>query len=120
METPILFLDEADRTVRDKRATSRFFDARFAGSMAKQVEFVLIERAFQPQQQSIIALARRVHRLLIDEQRVDDAAHLHQLLPLAAVTREARDLTRTDRTDFTETDLRDHALKPSARNAAAC
>ena len=106
----------AGRPVGDHGANEP--DASFAGPLAKQVKFVLIERSLQPQKQSIIAQARRVHRFLIDEQRVNNAAHLHQMLPLTAVTGKARNLTRTDRADFPQADLRHHALKPSARDTA--
>ena len=118
LEPPVLIFDKADRTVRNEFAASGLLDAGFAGPLAKQVEFVLMERSLESQKQPIIAEARRIYRLLIDEQRVDNPAHLHQLLPLAAVTREARDLTRADRTHFAETHLRYHALKPSARDAS--
>src|SRR6266478_4098097 len=60
LEPAILVLDEADRRVRDKLAAARLLDTRFASSLAQKVEFVLIERALQPQEQSVITLAWRV------------------------------------------------------------
>ena len=100
LQPPVLVLDEADRTVRDQFTASRLLDSGLAGPLPEQVEFVLVQCSLQPQQQPIIAQERRIHRLLINEQRVDNTAHLYQLLPLAAVPREARNLTRTDRTHF--------------------
>jgi hypothetical protein len=119
LKSPVLVLDETDRTVRHEFTASRLLDSGLAGPLPKQVEFVLVEGSLQPQQQPIIAQARRIHRLLIDEQCVDNTAHLDQLLPLAAVPREARNLACANRTHLPETDLRHHALKSSARDIAA-
>ena len=57
--------------------------------------------------------------LLLDQQRVDHAAHFDQLLPVAAVRREARDLARRHSADLAETDLRHHAIEPGPGNRAS-
>ena len=48
--------------------------------------------AREAEEQPVIALARRIDRLPVDEHRVDHAAHLDQLLPITAVAGEARHL----------------------------
>jgi hypothetical protein len=55
---------------------------------------------------------------LIDQHRVDDTAHLNQLLPVTAVAREARYLQCCYGADFTQADLRHHALEAGADNTA--
>ena len=77
-----------------------------------------IVRSFEAEEQPVIALARRIDRLSVHEHRVDDAAHLDQLLPIAAVAGEARHLPRRYRADLAEADLGDHPLKASPRNVA--
>src|SRR5712672_1938516 len=52
--------------------------------------------------------------LLIDQNGVDHAAHLDELLPIPAVASEARDLAGANRTNLTEANLRYHPLKASA------
>ena len=47
----------------------------------------------EAEQQPMVALARRVHRLLINQHGVNDAAHLDQLLPVPAVAAK-RDTSR--------------------------
>src|SRR4051812_11346495 len=64
------------------------------------------------------ASPRRVDGFLVDQRRVDHAAHLDQLPPVAAVAGEARHLARGDRADPAEADLGDHALEPGAGGPA--
>ncbi len=56
---------------------------------------------------------------IIGVQRIHDTAHLDELLPVSAVSGEARHLARRDRADLAEADLGDHALEASARCAAS-
>ena len=99
----------------DELAPPGLLVARRQRALPQQVELVLVEAALQPEQQPVVALPRRVDGLLVDQQRVDHAAHLDELLPVAAVAREARDLPRRHRADLAEADLGDHALE--ARDA---
>jgi hypothetical protein len=63
-------------------------------------------------------LARCVDHLLVDQDGVNHAAHLDQLLPIAAVAREAGDFAGRYRADFAEADLGYHPFEPDARDAA--
>src|SRR3981189_2225297 len=54
---------------------------------------VFVEAALQAQEQPIIAVSRRIDRLLIDQHGVDHAAHLDQLLPVP-VLRAKRQTSR--------------------------
>ena len=60
----------------------------------------------------------RVDRLLIDKNRVDDAAHLDQLLPISAVAGEAGDLAGADGAHLAEADLGHHPFEPGALHSA--
>jgi hypothetical protein len=53
---------------------------------------------------------------LIDQHRIDHAANLNQLLPLAAVACKPGDFPGSDRAYLPQTDLCDHALKSSTRH----
>jgi hypothetical protein len=61
--------------------------------------------------------SRRIYCLLIDQHRVDDAAHLDKLLPITAVPGKAGYFPRRDTTHFAETNLGYHALKAGSRDA---
>ena len=111
-------LDEANRRTDDELASPGLLVARRERPLAQEVELVLVEAALQPPQQPVVALARRIDSLLIDQQRVDDAAHLDELLPVAAIAREPRDLPGRHRADLAEADLGHHALEAGARGPA--
>ena len=74
----------------------------------------------EPEQEAVVALARRVHRVLVDQQRVDHAAHLDQLLPVAAVPCKARDLARRHGADLAETDFGHHAAEAGTGDRTRC
>jgi hypothetical protein len=63
-------------------------------------------------------LARCIDRLPIDEQSIDDAAHLDQLLPVTAVAGETRDLARCHGPNLAEADVGHHPLKAGPRHCA--
>jgi hypothetical protein len=65
-------------------------------------------------QQAVDAVPWRIDGLLIDQNGVDHAAHLDELLPIPAVASEARDLAGGNRTDLTEANLSYHPLEASA------
>ena len=63
-------------------------------------------------------VARQINRLLVDQHGVDNAAHLDQLLPIAAVAGKARDLAGGNRAHFAEADLCHHPLEAGAHHTA--
>src|SRR6516164_6140576 len=85
----VAHLHEADRRGHDEFTTSSLLVARRERTLAQQVEFVLVETALQAEQEAIIALSRGINCLLVNQHRVDDAAHLDELLPVVTVTGEA-------------------------------
>src|SRR5215472_2775921 len=85
----VAHLHEADRRGHDEFTTSSLLVARRERTLAQQVEFVLVETALQAEQEAIIALSRCINCLLVNQHRVDDAAHLDELLPVVTVTGEA-------------------------------
>ena len=111
-------LHKADRGSDDEFTAPGLLVACRKRTLAQKIQLVLIETSLQSQQQPVIALARRIDRLLVDQNGIDDAAHLDELLPVPAVAGEARDLPRGDRTDLAEADLGDHPIEAGARDAA--
>jgi hypothetical protein len=87
-------------------------------ALAQQIEFILVEAALQSEQQPVIAVARRIDRLLIDQHRVDHAAHLDQLLTIPAVAGESSDFTCADRANLAQAHLRHHTLEVGALDPA--
>src|SRR3954453_8299940 len=106
--------DVSDRDGDKQLAAARHLLACGQRALAQQVEFVFVQAAFQAKQESIIALARGIDGLLIDEQSIDDAAHLDQLLPVPAVAGETRDLARCHGPNLAEADVGHHPLKAGA------
>ena len=76
--------------------------------------------ALQSQEQPVIALSRRIDGLLIDQQCINDTAHLDELLPIVAVACKARYLSRGHRTDFAKANFGDHAFEAGAGGSARC
>ena len=87
-------------------------------ALAQKIEFVLIEGPFQAEQQTVVALSWCVDRLLVDQHGIDDAAHLDELLPVAAVAGKPRHLPRRHRADLAETDFGHHAIEAGAFHIA--
>src|SRR5712691_9701867 len=114
----VTHLHEADGRGYDEFTTSGLLVACRERTLAQQIEFVLVETALEAEQQAIIALPWGIDCLLVDQHRVDDTAHLDELLPVAAVTGKARDLPGRDSSDLAEADLSHHPLEAGARHAA--
>ena len=114
---PVAGLHEADRRADDKFAASGLLVAGRQRPLSQEIEFILVEAPLEAEQQPVVALARRVHRLLVNQHGVDDATHLDQLLPVPAVAGEARHFPRRDRADLAEANLGDHALEAGAGDA---
>lgn len=87
-------------------------------ALTQEIEFVFIEAALQTQKQTVIALSRRIDGFLVDQERVDDAAHFDKLLPVTAVAGEPRDLPRRHRANLAEADLGHHPFETGSGNAA--
>lgn len=116
---PIANLHKADRGCNDKFAATGLLVAGRQRTLAQKIEVLLVETALQAQQQPIITLARCIDRLLVDQHSVDDAAHLDELLPVAAIAGKPRHLPRRNRPDLAETDLGDHPVETGTGNAAS-
>src|SRR5260221_13575957 len=115
---PVADLHEADRGSDDEFAAPGLLIAGRQRTLAQKIELILVEAALQSQQQPVVALTRRIDRLLIDQHGIDDAAHLDQLLPSTTVAVDTRDFPRRDRTHLAQPHLRHHSIKAAARDAA--
>src|ERR1700726_390489 len=107
-------LHETDGRRPNQLAPARLLVARRKRALAQQIQLVLVEAALEPEQQAVVAVPWRIDGLLIEQNGVDHAAHLDELLPIPAVASEARDLAGANRTNLTEANLRYHPLKASA------
>src|SRR5262249_12054508 len=114
----ITCLDEAHRSADDELAAAGLLVTGGERTLPQQVKLVLVEATLETEQKPIVAVTGRVDRLLIAQDGVDDAAHLDELLPVPAVAGEARDLARRNAANLTEADLRHHAFKAGALDAA--
>ena len=114
----VAVLHVADRRGDDQLAAPGLPVARGQRALPQQVELVLVQRALQPQQQTVVALARRIDGLLVHQNRIDHPAHLDQRLPVPAVAGEPRHFPRRHGADLAEADLRDHAVEPGPLRAA--
>jgi hypothetical protein len=118
LKQPILTLDEPDGHIRVQVTAPGLLNTRLAGSLPKQIQLILIQTALHSEKKSIITETWRVYSFLVNEQSIDHSAHLDQMLPFAAVAGKTRYLPRANRTDLTETDLRDHSFKTRTNNGA--
>ena len=71
----------------------------------EDVDLRLAHRALQPQQQAIVVKAGIVDAVGIADQRVEESAHLQQLMPIPARARQARDLDPEHQADVAKPDL---------------
>ena len=115
---PVTGLHVSDRGGNDKLAPFCLLVSRRKRALAQKIEFVLIEGPFQAEQQTVVALSWCVDRLLVDQHGIDDAAHLDELLPVAAVAGKPRHLPRRHRADLAETDFGHHAIEAGAFHIA--
>ena len=86
-------------------------------ALTQKVEFVLVEAALQAEQEPVITLAGCVDGLLIDEQGINNTAHLDQLLPVPTVAGEARHLECRHRSDFAKADVGHHPFEAGAHHS---
>lgn len=91
---PIAGFQEANRDSDNKFTTASLLVARGKGALTQEIELILVEAALQAQKQTVITLAWCINRFLLDQDGIDDAAHLDELLPISAVPGEARYLAR--------------------------
>src|ERR1019366_1531849 len=95
-------------------AAAGLFVAGRERTLTQKIKLIFVQAALQPEQKPVIALARRIDRLLIDQQTIDHPAHLDELLPISAVAGKARDFAGCHRSDLAKTDLSHHPLEADA------
>ena len=120
LQLSVFVFYKSNGTVGNQLTASGLCHACLTGPLTKQVQFIFVERSLQSEEQSVIAQSWRIDGLLIDKQRVNDAAHFDQLLPLAAVARKARDFPGAYRSHFSQANLSHHPFQAGPRYAASC
>jgi len=104
-------LDVPDRCRDDELSPLCLRVSCLERTLAEKVELVLAEAALQTQQEAVIRQPRVVNGLMVDEEGIDKAAHLDELVPVPVVAGEARYLARSDCPDLAHADGGDHLLK---------
>ena len=114
----VAVLHEADGRGDDQFPTARLLISGRQRALAEKIKLVLVEAPLEPEEESVVPVPGRIHRLLINQHCVDHAAHLDELLPIPAVARKARDFAGAHGADLAEADLRNHPLEARALHAA--
>ena len=79
--------------------------------MAEQIQFEFAHGAFQAQEQSVVDEAGIVDAIRIDDDGAHHAAQLDEMVPIAAVPRQARRFDAEDRAHLARADFRDESLE---------
>jgi hypothetical protein len=82
-------LQKPHRRGHEELAPLGFRAARFHRALPQEIELVLIQTAVQSEQQPIVTEAWAIDRFQVNQDRIDDAADLDQVLPLAAIPRKS-------------------------------
>ncbi|MGH0263927.1 hypothetical protein T190_11925 [Sinorhizobium meliloti CCBAU 01290] len=79
---------------------------------------MLIQAAFQTQEQAVIPLAQRIDDLLVDQDSIDNSAHHDDLLPVPTVPGEAPGLARGHSAVLSKAGFCHRPVKSSAGHGA--
>src|SRR5678815_1892754 len=107
----LLTLQISCRRRYDQFATPRLLPPRLHRALPQQIQFIFVKAAFQTKEQTVIALPRRIHHFLINQERIHHATDLDQLLPLPTVPGESRYFSGCHRAHLPQAHLCDHALE---------
>lgn len=112
-------LHEAHRRADDEFAAARLLIAGRKRALPQQIKLIFVQAALQSEQKPIVAKSWCIDRFLIDQHRIDHAAHLDQLRQSRLLrAKKTRDLSRCDGPDLAEANLRHHPLEAGALDAA--
>ena len=78
LQTLVLSLQIPGRRRYHELSAARLLAPGFDRALAEQIKLILVQAPLQSQEQTVVALARGVNGLLVDQQRIDDAAYLDQ------------------------------------------
>jgi len=106
---------EAHRNEESQLASGRLLMPRLVGALTKQRQLELAHRALEAEQQPVVAQARIVDALGIDEQRSYQAAQSDQMVPVAIVAGQTRRLQAQDRAHRAQRDLGDQQVSQMDR-----
>jgi hypothetical protein len=84
-----------------------------------QVQLDLAHRPLEAQQQPVIEDARMVEPIAIADQRIDQRAQVQQVVPIAVVPGQPRDLDGQHHADAAQADLGDEPVKTGPSDARA-
>ena len=101
----------AARQSENQLAALRLGPAALEHARLENVDLRLAHRTLQPEQQAVVVEAGIVDAVGIADQRVEERAHLQQLMPIPARARQARDFAAEHQPDMAKPDLGDEALE---------
>jgi hypothetical protein len=91
-DPPVARLDIAYGEAEDQSPSPRLREQALLRALPNPPQLRLADRALQAEQEPIVQLARIVDALRIHDQRVHQSAQVEELVPIAIVAREPRDL----------------------------
>ena len=107
-------LEVADGNVQEQLATLRLVPAAAQQAIPKRDQFKFAHGALHSQKEPIVAVQGIVDAILIAQQRVEDAAHIDELMPVLVGSRQPAEFQPQDHPDVIQAHLRHQPLKPRA------
>ena len=92
LDPVVAHLEEPDSDSEEKLAAASLLLQGLERALTEEREFHLAHCALHAKQKAIVRVAGIVDAVLIDDQRVDQAAELQQSVPVSSVAREPRRL----------------------------
>src|SRR5690242_15844313 len=111
--------DIADRHADPQLAAARFGAGGIEHAGPQHAKLELADAAFHAEQQPIVRPAGIVDPIEVDHPRVDQPAQFEQVMPIAAVAREARGVKAEHATDLSATPPDDAPIAAGSRRRAA-
>src|ERR1019366_2238289 len=105
------FENIAARKAHDEFASPGLLSAAFMEAALEDVQLGLAHCSLKSKQKSVIEASRVVNAVGVANQSVEQRAHFKQLMPIAAGTRQPRDLNAQHQADVAKPNLGDKTLE---------
>src|SRR5262249_48877824 len=116
-ETDLTMPDVADRHADAQFAAARLRAGGVEHARTEHAEFELADGALHAEQETIIRSARIIDAVQVDDARVDQAAQLEEVMPVAAVTCQTGGVEAQHRPDFSGAQRCDQPLEAGPRHS---
>jgi hypothetical protein len=105
-------LEVPDRDGQEQLAALRFVPAATEQAVPQGHQFVLAHGAAEAQKETVVAVQGIVHGVLVAQERVEDAAHVNELVPIRVGPRQTAELECQHNAHVVEAHLRHQTLEP--------